>query len=215
MRLKLGPLSCPQQSLSRTLVFSSFEDNILKDEDEDDDFDINDRRDDEFEFDEEEEDDEFDFADDDDDDKEADDDFMEEELNAEEEEEALIQAANTEEVQTTEETSEVAEADFPVGCPEGFILNFLWLDRVIAISVDQTFGKDQRSPLTDYFIWPETDAWEELHNTLNKTLWISESDKICLLNRTTEVINYWQEEDTRRTLEEAQETFPDCVFMGA
>ena len=38
-------------------------------------------------------------------------------------------------------------------------------------------------------------------------------DKVLLLNKTTEVINYWQEE-TKHTLEEAQAQFNDCQFQG-
>ncbi len=38
-------------------------------------------------------------------------------------------------------------------------------------------------------------------------------DKVLLLNKTTEVINYWQEEN-KHTLEEAQAQFNDCQFQG-
>lgn len=38
------------------------------------------------------------------------------------------------------------DADVPlVGCPEGFVLNFLWLENIVAISVDQTFSKVHNS----------------------------------------------------------------------
>lgn len=40
-------------------------------------------------------------------------------------------------------------------------------------------------------------------------------DTIMLLNRVTEVINYWQEEGDRHELNEARSSFPDCVFQGA
>jgi len=38
-------------------------------------------------------------------------------------------------------------------------------------------------------------------------------DKVLLLNKTTEVINFWQEE-TKHSLQEARDQFPDCEFQG-
>ena len=40
----------------------------------------------------------------------------------------------------------------------------------------------------------------------------SHRDKVILLNRLTEVINFWQAEDTKHTVEEARQKFPDCAF---
>jgi 30S ribosomal protein 3 len=40
-------------------------------------------------------------------------------------------------------------------------------------------------------------------------------DKVLLLNKTTEVINYWQDEEKKHTLQEVQEAFPDCKFQGS
>lgn len=39
-------------------------------------------------------------------------------------------------------------------------------------------------------------------------------DKVLLLNKTTEVINFWQDEEKKHTLQEAQEKFQDCKFQG-
>ena len=40
-------------------------------------------------------------------------------------------------------------------------------------------------------------------------------DKVLLLNKTTEVINFWQDEEQKHSLTEAQERFPDCKFSGS
>lgn len=40
-------------------------------------------------------------------------------------------------------------------------------------------------------------------------------DKVLLLNKTTEVINFWQDEEKKHSLEEAAAQFPDCKFQGA
>ncbi|CAK0781444.1 hypothetical protein CVIRNUC_005375 [Coccomyxa viridis] len=96
-----------------------------------------------------------------------------------------------------------------------FALSFLWLEKDVAVAVDQTFGEKLRSPLTEYFFWPRKDAWEELKSALEAKPWVSERDKVLLLNKTTEVINFWQDEEKKHSLEEAQAQFPDCKFQGA
>ncbi len=50
--------------------------------------------------------------------------------------------------------------------------------------------------------------------TDGRTAWHVCSDRVELLNRCTEVINFWQDETTKHTIAEAQAKFDDCKFVG-
>lgn len=94
-------------------------------------------------------------------------------------------------------------------------LNILYLDKCIGIAVDQQLASGEKGPVTEYFMWPAKDAWDLLKTALEGMPWISQTEAILLLNGATKIINYWQDEETKHTMDDAKVEYPDMTFFGA
>lgn len=96
-----------------------------------------------------------------------------------------------------------------------YVLNVLWMDKAIGVAVDQYLASGEKGPVTEYFMWPANDAWDQLKLSLENMPWISQVEVIHLLNDATEVINFWQDESTKHTLDEASQKFNHIAFYGS
>ncbi|KAL5741614.1 hypothetical protein ACOSP7_028346 [Xanthoceras sorbifolium] len=72
------------------------------------------------------------------------------------------------------------------------VLKFIWMQNDIGIALDQMIPGHGTIPLSPYYFWPQKDAWEELKVLLDSKPWISQIQRIHLLNQATDIINLWQ-----------------------
>lgn len=96
-----------------------------------------------------------------------------------------------------------------------FCLKVIWLEKSIGVALDQSVGEKLIIPITEYFFWPRSDAWEQLRIDLEAKGWISENDLILILNQVTEIINLWQGEGSnKKSFLNVKEKFPSSIFLG-
>ncbi|KAL1563932.1 Small ribosomal subunit protein cS23 [Salvia divinorum] len=74
------------------------------------------------------------------------------------------------------------------------VLKFIWMEKNIGIAVDQLIPDGHGTiPVSPYYFWPRKDAWEELKLMMETKPWISQKQKVILLNQATDIINFWQQ----------------------
>lgn len=98
---------------------------------------------------------------------------------------------------------------------KSFSLKVFWLNNSIAFSLDQIVGT-KFIPLTEFYFWPQKDAWELIKLYLEGLNWVSQEDAVFLLNRITEIINLWQNRSdlTSLNINDVKAMFPDVNFIA-
>jgi len=86
------------------------------------------------------------------------------------------------------------------------VLRIIWSKEVLGLAIDQKKG-NQIYPLTSYYLWPKTKAWEQLQSELDSRPWLPSKHKIEILNFTTEVLNYWKKSRTVKHFEQVLSFF--------
>ena len=91
-------------------------------------------------------------------------------------------------------------------------LRVLWLKNVLGLAIDQTMV-NQSYPLTQYYFWPRTEAWDQLKLELDSKPWLSEKEKINILNLATDVINHWRRYKDTEKVENIVNSFSEALFV--
>lgn len=96
-----------------------------------------------------------------------------------------------------------------------FYLKVLWMDKSIAFSLNQRL-KAGSIPLTEFYFWPQSDAWEQIKLYIESLNWIGQEDAIILLNLITEIIDFWQNHSDENTpsFNSVQFLFPNVCFVN-
>ena len=91
-------------------------------------------------------------------------------------------------------------------------LKVLWLKNVLGLAIDQTVIK-QSYPLTQYYFWPRTEAWDQLKLELDSKPWLSEKEKIVILNLATDIITHWRTNRNTGAVNKIANTFSEAAFV--
>ena len=92
-------------------------------------------------------------------------------------------------------------------------LKVLWAKNFLGLAIDQVNVK-QNLPLTVYYFWPKTEAWEQLKLELDSKPWIKDEERVQLLNSASEIMNFWRESRSTVALQKVTNSFHNITFVN-
>lgn len=96
-------------------------------------------------------------------------------------------------------------------------LQVICLDNLIGLTINQQVS-NQIIPLLPYYFWPVNEAWEQISSELESKLWVSEADRVVLLNLVVDVVNTWKQYRTNLAdhlnLEDSVEVKKSFTIVG-
>jgi 30S ribosomal protein 3 len=91
-------------------------------------------------------------------------------------------------------------------------LKAVWGKNFLGLAIDQVIGSYQL-PVTTYYFWPRTEAWEQLRLELELKSWIQEDEKIKVLNSAAQLMNLcMQEYRNKESIDAVKEQFKEITF---
>ena len=91
-------------------------------------------------------------------------------------------------------------------------LKVLWLEKFLGFAINQTVSQKSYS-VTSYYFWPRTEVWDQLKLELDSKSWVTNAEKIKVLNQITEIMNYWKQTRTVKNLESLKTQFAGIEFV--
>jgi len=83
---------------------------------------------------------------------------------------------------------------------QNLTLQVLWLEDSLGLAINQKKA-ESIVPLTSYYFWPVSKAWEQIRFELESKQWIPSEERIRILNVVVDVMNCWQKTRLTRTNE--------------
>ena len=89
-------------------------------------------------------------------------------------------------------------------------LKLVWQEQFLGLSLNQIID-NHSIPITSYFIWPKTDAWEQFKFELDSKPWLQEAEKVIVLNNITRLMNQWREKRSISQLTDIEMRFSATI----
>jgi len=91
-------------------------------------------------------------------------------------------------------------------------LKAVWGKNFLGLAIDQVNGVYDL-PITTYYFWPRTEAWEQLRLELDLKPWLQKEEKIKVLNSAAKLMNFcMQEYRNSESIEVVKKRFTEVTF---
>ena len=94
-----------------------------------------------------------------------------------------------------------------------FGFRLVWGENSIGIAIDEIFLTTP-SLITNYYYWPQTDAWEQIRLDLETKIWIPKDEQRKILNTITENLNSWKKNTNPKELYLNENLSYEIEFVG-
>ena len=91
-------------------------------------------------------------------------------------------------------------------------LKVLWQTNFLGLAVNQQL-KEGSIPISSYYVWPKTGAWEQLKLELDSKLWLTEQQRTKILNVTAEIMNFWRQKRHEKNVKFLVQKFDELFFV--